>query len=390
MSTTEADQKYLDAPKPVSKKRANRKEKPWDTPDINKWEIVKISAEDVKGSFTEESSFATLFPKYREEYISSIWPFATQALKKLGIASELDTEEGSMTVKTTNKTFDPYIILKARDLIKLVARGVPLANSLRVLEDEVVCDVIKIGNLLRNKDRFIKRRERILGPNKNTLKALEIVTGCQLFVSGNTVCAIGNYVGIKDARRVVLDCMNNIHPIHHIKQLMIKRELAKDEKLRETNWDRFLPRFKKNKQPKSAQPKIKKRQKKEYVPFPPAPALSKVDQQLESGEYFMKAADKAKADQEKKREKQIENSMKRYEERQKAFIAPDEATADHKRKRDQTPADRTQENQNAIEQLRQKFAQEGKQKSKSRRTGEQSGHFGKTIRMDEVQDYIGS
>lgn len=117
---------------------------------------------------------------------------------------------------------------------------------------------------------------------------------------------------------------------------MIKHELAKDERLRNENWDRFLPdhrpksvRHKKkpaagagpttsnadsaprtNTKPSSASddpaasrarsqaagaassstaapPKAAKRRRKEYTPFPPPQPLSRKDIELETGEYFL-------------------------------------------------------------------------------------------------------
>lgn len=302
-------------------KRNYRKDKPWDNETIDHWKVEPFTAEDNKGgSLLAESSFATLFPKYREKYLKEVWPHVTSALKEHGIDCELDLIEGSMTVKTTRKTYDPFIILKARDLIKLLARSVPLPQALKILQDEMACDVIKIGNIVRNKERFVKRRQRLLGPNGSTLKAIELLTDCYIMVQGNTVAAMGGYKGLKEVRRIIEDCMKNIHPIYNIKTLMIKRELAKDPKLATESWDRFLPKFKR----KNVQQKKKAIKKKEKTVFPPAQTPSKIDLQLESGEYFLKEEERRAQEQQRRKEKQAEVAETKQKEREKAFIAPSE------------------------------------------------------------------
>lgn len=59
-----------------------------------------------------------------EAYLREVWPLVTRTLKAHGIGCELNLVEGSMSVRTTLKTYDPYIIVKARDVIKLLARSV--------------------------------------------------------------------------------------------------------------------------------------------------------------------------------------------------------------------------------------------------------------------------
>ncbi|GFS36800.1 KRR1 small subunit processome component homolog [Nephila pilipes] len=201
-------------------------------------------------------------------------------------------------------------------------------RAVRVLADDVGCDIIKIGTMVRKKDRFLKRRQRIVGPNGVTLKALELLTNCYVLVQGYTVSALGPYKGLQQVRKVVEDTMNNIHPLFSLKALMVKKELAKNPDLKNENWERFLPKYVKN-HDKHKQPK-KKRVKKDYTPFPPPQTERKVDKLMATGEYFLKEDDRKKKNLAEKMEKKAEAEVKRQERRNKSFIPPVEKSYGNK------------------------------------------------------------
>lgn len=53
------------------------------------------------------------------------------------------------------------------------------------------------GTLVRNKEKFIKRRQRIIGPKGCTLKCIELLTNCYIMVQGQTVAALGPHKGLQ-------------------------------------------------------------------------------------------------------------------------------------------------------------------------------------------------
>ena len=210
-------------------------------------------------------------------------------------------------------------------MIKLLARSVPFHQAKKILDDGLYCDIMKIGGLVRNKEKFVKRRQRLLGPNGATLKAIELLTECYVLVQGQTVAIMGSDKGLKKVRRIVEDCFKNIHPVYHVKELMIKRELEKDPAMKDENWDKYLPKYKK-KNVQTKKPKASKVIKKKVKTlFPPDQAPRKEDMLMESGEYFMSKQERASKKLDDRKEQQVEKSSRKRKDMEKQFIAPKKA-----------------------------------------------------------------
>lgn len=109
----------------------------------------------------------------------------------------------------------------------------------------------------------------------------------------------------------------------------------KDPELKNENWERFLPHFKKRTLSKRKKPlKITDKSKKPYTPFPPPQEKSKVDLQIESGEYFLGRQAKERAAKERREEQQREKQAEKELVRQKEFVPPQEnGTASSKREK---------------------------------------------------------
>jgi len=110
--------------------------------------------------------------------------------------------------------------------------------------------------------------------------------------------------------------------------------LAKDPELKDQSWDRFLPQFKRRTLSKRKKPlKVTDKSKKVYTPFPPAQEKSKLDLQLESGDYFVGKLAKERREKDGRQDKMREKMEAKKIAREKDFEAPVEENANKERKR---------------------------------------------------------
>ncbi|TQD69575.1 hypothetical protein C1H46_044891 [Malus baccata] len=139
------------------------------------------------------------------------------ALDQYNILCSLDLARGYMIIVVIMNT-DPYIIIRARNLLHLLSIGVPASQALEVLNGKI-CDVIDVG---------FKRNG--LCSKFGIKKAMADLTATQIFLLGEVVAAIGgSSLGLNIFRKIVEDCIvHKVPPAYHIKNFKMRKQVMKD------------------------------------------------------------------------------------------------------------------------------------------------------------------
>jgi len=263
-----------------------------------------------KNKFLETSEFEVLFPKHRCKYFESVEKYITKALEMKKIKFEIDYEKCTMKVSTTHLTRDPYIIIKANEMIQLLGKGLLLEHAVKILDDGMLSDIVPIHMLASSKKVFERRRQRLLNPK--IFNSLQLITKCNILIANKTACIVGDHRGLNDAKKVIIRCFENSHPAFELKELIIKKKLLRDGE--EGDWERFLPKIKKTHSKRKTKSRITGNMPEEIRD-------RKEDIEMKTGEFY-------KSDKNLERMKSLEERrIKREEIRKKRaerFIAPEE------------------------------------------------------------------
>lgn len=263
-----------------------------------------------KHPFLEASTFEVIFPKHRAVYLQSVVEYILKACDAKKILFEIDYDNCTMKVSTTDRTRDPYIIIKANELIQLLGKGVELEHAVKVLEDGFMSEIIPIHMMNANRKVFERRRQRLLNPK--ILNSLQLITKCHVLIANKNACIVGDYRGVNEAKSVIVKCFENLHPAFELRALIIKKKLARDDI--EGDWERFLPNIKKTHSSRNVCARVSGGMPEEI-------RERREDIEMQTGEFYTKSENMNRITMREEQRARREQARRAKAER---FIEPDE------------------------------------------------------------------
>lgn len=120
--------------------------------------------------------------------------------RELGVKLSIDSEEGEIKIEG-DETLAMY---QAREIVKAVGRGFNPEVALQLLKPDFVLEIIPISDFAgKSKNRMLQLKGRVIGTDGQSRDQIEKFTDTNISVYGKTICIIGRYENVSDARRAI-------------------------------------------------------------------------------------------------------------------------------------------------------------------------------------------
>jgi len=127
---------------------------------------------------------------------------------------------------------DPTTILRARDVVVAIARGFSPQRALKLIDDDIVLDVIDLRETFGRNERDIARlKGRVIGREGKIRRLIEEMTNAQVSVYGHTIAMLGEFETVAAAREAIELLLKGKQ---HSTVYKLLRKIKSESKKRET------------------------------------------------------------------------------------------------------------------------------------------------------------
>lgn len=109
--------------------------------------------------------------------------------EKTGVDVTIDTENSKITIDRSEA--NPVLGWKVKSVIKAIGRGFTPEKALKLLEEGVTFDLVRITNYANTKDSIHRLKGRVIGEDGKSRKLLEKISKTDISVYGKTISVIG-------------------------------------------------------------------------------------------------------------------------------------------------------------------------------------------------------
>ena len=136
-------------------------------------------------------------PEERIKLLKENKEFIEKVEKNLNV--KMSFENNSVVIEGD----DGLKIMRAKQIIAAFARGFSSEDSLLLLNENYVLEIINIKDYAKSRNRQFELKGRVIGEKGKAKRMIEDFTNTKLSIYGKTISIIGEYEDVEIAKRAV-------------------------------------------------------------------------------------------------------------------------------------------------------------------------------------------